>query len=146
VLASAQRWFRATTDSTHQEPVASNLVARTFELAHHAHVDRTWIADITYIPRRRLAPSRGPLGPRLAPRRGVGARNAPDSGAHLERASNGTAAPQRPRWVQHSDRGLQYAIALTSSCLRTGCTPSISRMGDCWDSSVAESFVATLTK
>jgi putative transposase len=50
VVAITPKRYRVTTDSAHQEPVAPNLVARTFDLADHPELDRTWVADITYIP------------------------------------------------------------------------------------------------
>ena len=49
--------------------------------------------------------------------------------------------------VHHSDRGCQY----TSHCYQTrlaelGIAVSMSRVGNCWDNAVAESFFATLKK
>ena len=49
--------------------------------------------------------------------------------------------------VHHSDRGVQYASRAYQQLLASaGCTQSMSRVGDCWDNAVAESFFATLTK
>jgi putative transposase len=49
--------------------------------------------------------------------------------------------------VHHSDRGVQYASAAYQRLLQAaGFTPSMSRVGDCWDNAVIESFFATLTK
>ncbi len=50
-----------------------------------------------------------------------------------------------PGLVHHSDRGLQYACAEYRSLLRhNGLEESFSRLGDCWDNAVVESFFRTL--
>lgn len=49
--------------------------------------------------------------------------------------------------LHHSDRGVQYASAAYRQLLAdAGFTVSMSRVGDCWDNAVVESFFATLTK
>lgn len=49
--------------------------------------------------------------------------------------------------VHHSDRGVQYACSAYQKVLtKAGMRPSMSRKGDCWDNSVAESFFSTLKK
>jgi transposase InsO family protein len=49
--------------------------------------------------------------------------------------------------LHHSDRGVQYASAAYQRLLaEAGFTRSMSRVGDCWDNAVVESFFATLTK
>jgi transposase InsO family protein len=49
--------------------------------------------------------------------------------------------------LHHSDRGVQYArVAYQRLLHQAGFTPSMSRVGDCWDNAVVESFFATLTK
>jgi transposase InsO family protein len=49
--------------------------------------------------------------------------------------------------LHHSDRGVQYASAAYQALLAGAeFTPSMSRVGDCWDNAVVESFFATLTK
>ena len=48
--------------------------------------------------------------------------------------------------ISHSDRGSQYASKKHRNLLKThGIIQSMSRQGDCWDNSVAESFFHTLT-
>ena len=50
-----------------------------------------------------------------------------------------------PGLVHHSDRGCQYASELYRAELSArGIVCSMSRVGDCWDNAVAESFFATL--
>ena len=47
--------------------------------------------------------------------------------------------------VHHSDRGCQYASEIYRAELSArGIVCSMSRVGDCWDNAVAESFFATL--
>jgi transposase InsO family protein len=51
----------------------------------------------------------------------------------------------RPGLLHHSDRGSPYASECYRAELRaSGMLQSMSRKGDCWDNSVAESFFATL--
>jgi transposase InsO family protein len=47
--------------------------------------------------------------------------------------------------LHHSDQGCQYASEIYRSELQaSGIVCSMSRVGDCWDNAVAESFFATL--
>jgi transposase InsO family protein len=49
--------------------------------------------------------------------------------------------------LHHSDRGVQYASAAYRQLLADArFTQCMSRVGDCWDNAVVESFFATLTK
>jgi putative transposase len=148
VLATSPKSFRVTTNSAHQEPVAPNLVARKFDLEDHPHADQTWAADITYIPTGEgwlylavlldLASRRvvgWALGTRLTQELTLSALRM----ALLHRGARGV--------VHHSDRGMQYASRAYQQLLASaGCRPSMSRVGDCWDNAVVESFFATRTK
>ena len=147
VLALTPKRYRVTTNSVHQEPVAANLVARQFDVADHA-VDQTWAADITYIPTGEgwlylavlldLA-SRRVVGWALRTRLTQELTLEALHMALLHRGARGV--------VHHSDRGVQYASRAYQQLLASaGCTQSMSRVGDCWDNAVAESFFATLTK
>lgn len=49
IRAKQKRKFKATTDSKHSHPVASNLLKRDFEATAP---NEKWVADITYIPTR----------------------------------------------------------------------------------------------
>ena len=52
-----------------------------------------------------------------------------------------------PGLIVHSDRGSQYASKAYRRLLKQhGFIGSMSRKGDCWDNSVAESFFASLKK
>jgi putative transposase len=148
VRATPRRRFRVTTDSTHQQPVVPNLVARQFDVAQHVRVNQTWVADITYIPTAEgwlylavlldLASRRvvgWALSTRLTQELALSALRM----ALLHRGARGV--------VHHSDRGVQYASHAYQDLLdRADCTASMSRVGDCWDNAVVESFFATLTK
>jgi len=148
VLATVPKSFRVTTDSAHQEPVAPNLVARQFDVADHPQVNRTWVADITYIPTGErwlylavlldLA-SRRVVGWALSTRLTQELTLSALRMALLHRGARGV--------VHHSDRGVQYASRAYQRLLASAdCTPSMSRVGDCWDNAVAESFFSTITK
>ncbi len=51
----------------------------------------------------------------------------------------------QPGLIHHSDRGSQYASHVYQKYLaQQGMVCSMSRKGNCWDNSVAESFFATL--
>jgi transposase InsO family protein len=146
VAAETKREFRCTTDSNHGRPVAENLVGRQFE---PAAANRTWTADITYIPTREgwlyLAAvedlhSRRIVGWSMGAR--IDSRLVVDA---LEMA----VARRRPGagLVAHSDRGSQYASEHYQRVLAShGITCSMSRRGDCWDNAPMESFFASLKK
>jgi len=51
IRAKSARQFRVTMRSDHQQPTAPNALDRQFAVAQH-RPDRTWAADITYIPTR----------------------------------------------------------------------------------------------
>jgi transposase InsO family protein len=145
--AKRTRAFRVTTQSGHTEPVADNHLARRFPLAEHPARDRTWAADITYIPTRSgwlyLA-----VVLDLASRRVVGwcADGRLDQ-TLTRRALRVALVRRRPAvgLVHHSDRGMQYAGGEYQALLAAhGIRCSMSRAGDCWDNAVVESFFATL--
>jgi transposase InsO family protein len=139
-----RRRFRATTDSGHTLPVASNVLARQFA---QPAPDRAWVTDITYI-----ATSEGwlylavilDLCSRLVVGWAVSERlareltlNALDMALVRRRPLDGL--------LHHSDRGSQYASEDYQAVLAdAGIVCSMSRRGNCWDNAVAESFFATL--
>ena len=136
-----------TTQSAHREPVAPNVLARRFRPEVIGERDKVWAADITYL---RTAEGWLYLAVVLdvGTRRVLGwcADRTLDQSLTL-RALRPALALRRPRpgLVHHSDRGVQYAAAAYQALLREyGVTPSMSRVGDCWDNAVVESFFATL--
>jgi putative transposase len=146
VAAKTKRKSRCTTDSNQRRSVAENLVDRQFE---PAAANRTWAADITYIPAGEgwlyLAAvedlhSRRIVGWAMGER--IDSRLVVDA---LEMA----IARRLPGagLVAHSDRGSQYASEHYQRLLAShGITCSVSRRGDCWDNAPMESFFSSLKK
>lgn len=141
-----KRWV-ATTDSTHGQPVAPNVLNRQFDVNGIQVVNRVWVADITYVPTQEgflfLA-----VVLDLASRRVVGWAMRNTLEAELALAALRMALEERrpaPGLLVHSDRGVQYVATAYQELLAThGLEASMSRKGDCWDNAVAESFFATL--
>jgi putative transposase len=140
--------FRVTTQSDHAERIAPNVLARQFGVATAAAPNRVWAADLTYIPTREgwlyLAVILD-----LASRRVVGwaLRTRVDHELALTALRMALAHRRARGGLHHSDRGVQYASGAYRALLRSaGFTASMSRVGNCWDNAVVESFFATLTK
>lgn len=135
-----------TTDSTHQDPIAPNLVARQFDVNGVA-LNRVWIGDITYVPTREgflyLATVLD-----LGSRRCVGWAMRDTMEVDLVVSALRMARDARhpaPGLIFHSDRGSQYASHTYRTELAAhGMVASMSGTGDCYDNAVAESFFATL--
>ena len=144
----APRFVPATTQSTHAEPVAPNVVDRQFSLASNPAADVTWAADITYLPTREgwlyLA-----VVLDLATRRVVGwaLRTSLHQGLTLAALEMALLHRGARGGRHHSDRGVQYASqAYQQRLASAGFAASMSRVGNCWVIAVVESFFATLTK
>jgi putative transposase len=133
-----------TTDSRHTDPIAPNLLARTFETEAP---NRVWVCDITYLPTREgwlyLA-----VVLDLFARRVVGWSMQPSLERTLVLAALDHALQRRrppAGLLHHSDRGSQYASAEYQALLaQAKMRSSMSRKGNCWDNAVMESFFATL--
>ena len=148
IRALAPRRYRVTTQSGHREPVAANRLARRFGVPAQAGLNAAWVADITYIPIwdgwLYLAVILD-----LASRRVVGwsVRARLDQELALSALRMALRQRRAQGGLHHSDRGVQYASAAYRQLLAAAqFTPSMSRVGDCWDNAVVESFFATLTK
>jgi putative transposase len=139
-----KRRFVTTTDSNHDEPVATNRLQRDFTATRP---DQKWVADITYI---RLAEGWLYLAVILDcfSRRVVGWSMSRQIDAALVCQALEMALLQRcPQsdLVHHSDRGVQYASQRLRDLLqREGLTMSMSRKGDPWDNAMMESFFGSL--
>jgi putative transposase len=147
--AGPRRRFRVTTQSGHRYPVAANVLNRQFAPSVYGERDRAWGADITYLATREgwlyLA-----VVLDLGTRRVIGwcADRTLEQSLTL-RALDQALALRRPApgLVHHSDRGVQYASTAYQARLAAhGLVPSMSRVGDCWDNAVVESFFATLKR
>jgi putative transposase len=123
---------------------APNLVQRDF---NPLAPDQLWLADITYVPTGEgwlyLAAVLDAFS-----RRVVGWAMADHLRTELVLdALEAALATRRPAagLVHHSDRGCQYAsVAFGRRLQAAGLVPSMSRIANCWDNAVAESFFATL--
>jgi transposase InsO family protein len=148
IRAITPKRYRVTTQSAHREPIVQNCLARRFGVGAQAGVNSAWAADITYIPTREgwlyLAVILD-----LASRRAVGwsVRTRLDQELALSALRMALRRRRARGGLHHSDRGIQYASAAYRQLLADAqFTPSMSRVGNCWDNAVVESFFATLTK
>jgi len=136
--------FKATTDSKHQLPVADNLLNRNFSVNVP---DKCYVGDITYIWTQEgwLYLS---VVIDLFSRQVVGWAMDNHMKAELVNQSLLMALWKRkPKsgLLWHTDRGSQYASKSHRNILKTHrIKQSMSRKGNCWDNSVAESFFHTL--
>jgi putative transposase len=142
---SKKTFVPRTTDSTHEQPVAANVLGRRFEATTP---DLKWAADITYVPTGEgwlyLA---GVID--LCSRKIVGWSMADHMRADLVSDALSMALARRQpaagRLLHHSDRGSQYAGEGYQHLLQShGIACSMSGKGDCWDNAPMESFWATL--
>lgn len=144
VTAKQKKRFKATTDSKHNLPVAPNLLNRNFTTSRP---DSVYCSDITYIwttegwlylvviidlfSRKVVGWS---LNKRMTKKLVI---NALQMAIWRRRPS--------PGLIFHSDRGSQYCSKDFQLLLRKNQMKcSMSRKGDCWDNSVAESFFGSL--
>lgn len=144
IRARSKRRFVVTTDSAHSLPVAPDLLRRGF--AADAP-NRLWCGDITYI-----GTDEGWLYLAvvidLFSRQVVGWSLQPHMKASLAADALIMACWRRrpqPGLIFHSDRGSQYCSGQFQEVLTGwGGRSSMSRKGNCWDNSPAESFFGSL--
>ena len=140
IQAKGKKKFKATTDSKHNLPVAPNLLNRDFTATKP---NEKWCGDITYVWTEEgwlyLATVID-----LYSRKVIGWSLQPTMTKQLVCDALMMALWRRsfPRGVLfHSDRGSQYCSHDYQNMLKHyGLTCSMSRKGNCWDNSVAESF------
>ncbi|MEX2552319.1 MAG: IS3 family transposase [Actinomycetota bacterium] len=139
-----KKFVPRTTDSSHTQPVAGNLLDRQFDAEGP---DCKWAVDITYIPTDEgwlyLA---GVID--LYSRKIVGWSMADHMETELVSDALSMAIARRcpgAGLLHHSDRGVQYASEDYMYLLQShGMEVSMSGRGDCWDNAAMESFWATL--
>ena len=144
IRAITKRKYKATTNSSHDKPVAENLLNQKFEVTE---LNKVWVSDITYIWTKEgwlyLAVILD-----LFSRRVVGWSMSETISATLVIAAiRQTLLNRTPAegMIFHSDRGSQYASEAVRSLLKQNkITQSMSRKGNCYDNAVAESFFHTL--
>ncbi len=145
ICVRPRRRFKTTTDSNHPFPIAENLLKRNFTTTEP---DKTWVADITYIPTTQgwlyLAViidlfSRRVVGWSMAEHMRV------DLVTSALQAALGHRLAAASGLIFHSDRGSQYASHDYRGALQAAnISCSMSRRGNCWDNAVAERFFGTL--
>ena len=121
-----------------------NVLQRRF---HAAALNQVWAADLTYIPTAQgwlcLA-----VVVDLASRRVVGWATGRSADTALTLRALEMAVVQRspgPGLLHHSDRGVQYSCSrYLDQLTHNRIDPSFSRVGNCWDNAVVESFFHTL--
>ena len=141
-----RRFVPRTTDSTHDHPVAPNLLNRSFKVAEP---DKLWVGDISYIPTAEegflyLATLMDCFSRRIV---GWAMSQQLTAGELTCVALQMAIARRKPKagLICHSDRGVQYACRQYRSVLaKHGLIASMSRKGDCYDNAPAESLFATL--
>ncbi len=139
-----RRFVPRTTDSTHQQPVAKNLLDRDFTAEAP---NCKWLADITYVDT-----DEGWLFCAAVldcfSRKIVGWAMCDGMPTDLVAdALKMALLHRRPQGdlIHHSDRGVQYASDNYQQLLiEHGITVSMSGKGDCYDNAMMESFWATL--
>lgn len=144
VSAKQKKKFKVTTDSKHSLPVAPNLLNRQFKVDEP---DKVYVADLTYIWTQEgwlyLA-----VVLDLFSRQVVGwSLNSRMTKQLVMDALRMAYWRRKPGagLLFHSDRGSQYCSCDFQKMLSTyKMISSMSRKGDCWDNSVAESFFGSL--
>jgi transposase InsO family protein len=138
--AKAGRKFRVTTDSSHSQPVAPDLVRRDFSAPAP---NKVWVGDITY-----LWTAEGwlylavfiDLYSRMVVGWAIGTR----LHASLATLAFARAVARRrpaPELIVHTDQGVQYTSAeFRNAILDAHARQSMGSRGDCYDNAVAESF------
>lgn len=135
---------QSTTDSSHDYPIAPNLLQQTFQAAIP---NEKWLSDITYIPTAEgwlyLAAILD-----LFSRKIVGWAMEDQMESELVELAFQMAVRNRQKLsglLHHSDRGSQYAGAAYQALIQAHqATPSMSRTGNCYDNAPMESFFSTL--
>lgn len=136
--------FKVTTHSTYTHWIAASHLARDFTVTEP---NRVWVGDVTFIPTRAgwlyLAVmidlfSRTVIGWSLSDR-----NNAKLISDALQMALDERTPPTGV--IHHTDRGSLYAAKRYRALQEQhGIIASMSRKGDCYDNTVAESFFETL--
>jgi putative transposase len=140
IRARHKRRYKATTDSSHGLPVATNVLDRQFT---PSAPNQVWSSDITYLWTdagwQYLA-----ITLDLFNREVVGWALKPRLTADLATDALTMAWFRRrpaPGVLHHSDRGSQYASGAFQDRLTAyGMTCSMSRKGNCWDNAPTESW------
>ena len=142
--ALAKRKFKVTTDSGYTKPIFDNILNRDFNTTN---INQKWAGDITYIPTREGwlylsviidLHSRAIIGWAMSTR--INKQLVCDA---LLMALFNRKFPKKV--IIHSDRGSQYCSKKYRSIITNNkLIGSMSRLGNCWDNAISESFFHTL--
>lgn len=141
IRSKVARKFRpCTTDSRHRCPVSPNVLDRDFQAKRP---NQKWCVDITYVPTDQgMLYLAGVID--LCSRKIVGWSMAEHMRSSLcVDALEMALLHRRPSdgLIHHSDRGVQYACEDYQAVLqKRGIQCSMSRVGNCYDNAVMESF------
>ena len=145
-----RRFVVHTTDSSHGHPVASNTLARRFDVHDWERPDRAWCTDITCVWTEQQGWLYLAAVMDLCSRRIVGWAMADHLRAELCLDALDMALEQRrpgAGLLHHSDRGVQYACEAYQRLLQErGIKCSMSGVGNCYDNAAMESFFGTLKR
>lgn len=144
ILVLSHKKYKATTNSTHKQPVFDNVLNREF---YAREANRAYVSDITYISTQEgwlyLAVVIDLYSRKLV---GWSMNSRMEASLVCDALKMAIWQRQPPSGlIVHSDRGAQYASKLYRDLLeRHQYVGSMSRKGNCWDNSVAESFFGSL--
>lgn len=144
IRADRKRKYKRTTNSSHDLPVAPNLLERQFEVDGPNQV---WLADITYVPTREgwlyLAAVIDLFSRKIV---GWSMDQRMTKQLCIDALTMAVLNRKPPEGLlHHSDRGSQYASYEYQKLLqKCGMRCSMSRKGDCLDNAPMESFFGTL--
>ena len=145
-----RRFKIKTTDSNHSNPIAERVFKTEEVSTHPTRPNQVWASDISYLPTEKgflyLATYLD-----LYTRKIVGFSMGDHMRTSLIESALDMALGRQGliggELLSHSDRGTQYASEQYRTKLaRLNIRASMSRKGNCWDNSAAESFFATLKK
>ena len=137
--------LKITTDSRHALPISPNLLNRDFE---PDQPDRAYVSDITYI-----WTSEGwlylavviDLFSRWVVGWSISARMRASLAVDALAMATDSRQPEAGL-IHHSDRGSQYAFdAFQTAPEKNEYLGSMSRIGNCWDNAITESFFKSLS-
>lgn len=144
LYCKTKRKFVMTTDSKHHLPIANNILNRQFT---QERPDKAYVGDITYIHTQEGWLYLSTVID-LFSRKVVGwAMDGNMKAALVNDALLMAVQLRQPPagLIWHTDRGSQYASSSHRNIIKShGIVQSMSRKGNCWDNSVAESFFHTL--
>ncbi len=136
--------FKATTNSSHNLPIAENILEQNFAVNEP---NKAWVSDITYIPTGEgwlyLAGHKDLCTGEVV---GYAMSNRMNRTLVCQSLFRAVALKRPPKGlINHSDRGSQYCSLDYQKLIKQfGMKASMSRKGNCYDNAPIESFWGTL--